>query len=210
MEELIKIYSKVRPVIEQRLREFSLIWEEKNDFRIFQEFAFCLLTPQSKAKVAWASITQMTEDRVLLKGTEEEIRPYLKGVRFYKNKAHYIVLARDTFLKGNKFALLDIIDPNNIQKTRDILVKTVKGYGYKEASHFLRNIGLGDKISILDRHIMRNMVRYGYLKEIPSSLTRRRYIEIEEKFFEFSKDSGIPPAHLDLLLWYREAGEVFK
>ena len=27
---------------------------------------------------------------------------------------------------------------------------------YKEASHFLRNIGFGENIAILDRHILKN------------------------------------------------------
>ena len=26
----------------------------------------------------------------------------------------------------------------------------------------------------------------------------------------FSKDLGIPMDHLDLLLWYKEAGEIYK
>jgi len=36
------------------------------------------------------------------------------------------------------------------------LVKNLTGLGYKEAGHFLRNIGSG-KIAILDRHILRNL-----------------------------------------------------
>lgn len=38
----------------------------------------------------------------------------------------------------------------------------------------------------------------------------KKYLEIEEKMREFSVAIDIPMPHLDLLLWYKEAGEVFK
>jgi N-glycosylase/DNA lyase len=89
-------------------------------------------------------------------------------------------------------------------------VENVKGLGYKEASHFLRNIGLGEDLAILDRHILKNLALLGVIKEVPTSPTKRIYLEIERKMTAFSKESKIPMGHLDLLLWYKEAGEVFK
>ncbi len=210
MKELLNIYTDIKPTIEKRLSEFDNIWRSKDELSMFKELVFCLLTPQSKAKIAWDSVTKMFKTGVIFKGKVEDIEPYVKGVRFYKNKSRYVVLARKLFWKNNHLTLLQNINPHDIQGTRDIIVHMVKGYGYKEASHFLRNIGLYNGISILDRHIMRNMVRYGYLLEIPRSLSKKKYLEVEKAFFTFSKDIGIPPAHLDLLLWYREAGEVFK
>jgi hypothetical protein len=38
----------------------------------------------------------------------------------------------------------------------------------------------------------------------------KTYLDIERKMTAFSKDAGIPMGNLDLLLWYKEAGEVFK
>ena len=64
---------------------------------------------------------------------------------------------------------------------RDWLVNEVKGYGFKEASHFLRNIGLGEDLAILDRHILKNLARVGVIDEVPSSMTEKNYKEIEEK-----------------------------
>ncbi len=82
--------------------------------------------------------------------------------------------------------------------------------GYKEASHFLRNIGLGEDLAILDRHILKNLALLGVIEEVPSSPTKRIYLEIEKKMTAFSGQAGIPMGELDLLLWYKEAGEVFK
>ena len=84
------------------------------------------------------------------------------------------------------------------------------GLGYKEASHFLRNIGLGEDLAILDRHILKNLVLLGVIDEVPSSLSRKTYLDIERRMTEFSKRLGINMGQLDLLLWYKEAGEVFK
>jgi N-glycosylase/DNA lyase len=97
-----------------------------------------------------------------------------------------------------------------IQERREWLVKNIKGLGYKEASHFLRNMGFGESIAILDRHILRNLHLLSVIEGIPESLSRVKYLLIEKKMAEFAKEINIPLAHLDLLLWYKETGEIFK
>jgi len=82
--------------------------------------------------------------------------------------------------------------------------------GYKEASHFLRNIGFGENLAILDRHILRNLHRLHVLNEIPKYLTAKKYLAIEGKMRQFADDVKIQMSHLDLLLWYRETGGIFK
>jgi N-glycosylase/DNA lyase len=93
---------------------------------------------------------------------------------------------------------------------REWLVRHVKGMGYKEASHFLRNTGDGARLAILDRHILKNLEILGVTGSIPGSLTRNRYLEIEDSMREFSAAIGIPMDHLDFVLWFKEAGSVFK
>src|SRR5438034_9606199 len=90
---------------------------------------------------------------------------------------------------------------------REWLVENVKGLGYKEASHFLRNIGLGEGFAILDRHILRNLDRLGVITEIPVSITKKRYLEIEEKLRRFATEIGIPLADLDLRSEERRVGK---
>ena len=74
----------------------------------------------------------------------------------------------------------------------------------------MRNLGMGRDLAILDRHILKNLLAFGVINEIPSSMTRKKYLEIEERMSIFSSDEGIPMDHLDLLFWYMEAGEIFK
>jgi N-glycosylase/DNA lyase len=93
---------------------------------------------------------------------------------------------------------------------REWLAETVRGMGYKEASHFLRNIGQGSEIAILDRHILRNLIRLGIIEGIPEGLVRKQYLQIEDRMRILARKIGIPLHHLDLVLWYRETGEIFK
>ena len=124
--------------------------------------------------------------------------------RFYKNKSKYLIE-----FKENKKILNELKKiKENIVK-REFLVRNVKGIGYKEASHFLRNTGHRD-LAILDRHILKNLVKLRIIKEVPKSLGASKYLEIEDKFSKFSSKVGISMDELDLLFWSMETGKVFK
>ena len=97
-----------------------------------------------------------------------------------------------------------------VTEKREWIVKNIKGMSYKEASHFLRNIGFGEDIAILDRHILKNLVKLEVIDELPKSLTPKLYMEIEEKMRKYCEFVKIPMDEMDLLLWYKEAGVIFK
>lgn len=206
-----QIYSEVGEAVRRRLSDFDRLWKQGSEEDLFSEMAFCLLTPQSRAKVCWAAVTKLRDTGLLFHGSPEEIAEHLRGVRFKLRKSEYIVLAREQFARDGKLRVREsIADLGRSYEAREWLVKNVKGYGYKEASHFLRNIGLGRGLTILDRHILKNLKLLGVIEEVPSSLTKKRYLEIEERMKEFAGQAGIPVEQLDLVLWYKEAGEVFK
>ena len=146
-----------------------------------------------------------------MKGAANEIQPQLNDVRFGDSKAKYIVEARGLFTKDGKLYLKSHLSSfTNLFELREWMVENVKGLGYKEASHFLRNVGLGEEFAILDRHILRNLKRMEVISEVPVSITKKRYLEIEEKLRRFSREIGIPLADIDLLFWSRETGWIFK
>jgi len=45
---------------------------------------------------------------------------------------------------------------------------------------------------------------------MPKSLSKKMYLEIEERLKEFSRQIKIPMAHLDLLFWSMGTGRIFK
>ncbi len=210
VKELQVLYGERRDAIQKRLREFKEILDH-NDDDVFAELCFCLLTPQSSAKTCWAAVSRLKERGLLLKGAATEIQPQLNDVRFGDSKARYIVEARDLFTKEGKLYLKSHLSSfTNPFELREWMAENVKGLGYKEASHFLRNIGLGEEFAILDRHILRNLKRMEVIPEVPVSITKKRYLEIEEKLRRFSREIAIPLADLDLLFWSRETGWIFK
>jgi N-glycosylase/DNA lyase len=209
MKVLLDSYKKRKEEIKERLLCFRNNYE-KDDESVFSELSFCLLTPQSKAVICDKAVRELEKRGLLLKGTEKEVRSCLRGVRFPNNKAKYILAARKLFMDCREAGIKNKLDKKDIFKTRDWLVKNVKGFGYKEASHFLRNIGLGEDLAILDRHILKNLKRYRIIKEIPLVLTGTKYMDIEKKMIKYFKKFNIPIEEIDLLFWSNETGMIFK
>lgn len=130
-------------------------------------------------------------------------------MRFKNKKSEYIKEFLEKIKKYKSFKEL-ILSFENDEQRRDFLVKNFKGIGFKEASHFLRNIGLGDDLAILDRHILKNLKEIGIIDEIPKSLSNKKYREIEDKMRLFANEIRIDMKSLDFILWYKETKEVFK
>ena len=211
IEEIRKIWNEVGDQIKKRIEEFESMWVQASEEELFTELAFCLLTPQSKATVCWRAIENLRDTGILWFGNSKDIEKYLIGVRFKYTKAENIVRAREFFKKDGKISIRDVLSQFNTPlEMRDFLVRNIRGMGYKEASHFLRNVGLGRDLAILDRHILKNLKALGVIEDIPKGLTRKRYLEIEEKMRLFAEKIGIRMDYLDLILWYKETGRVFK
>ncbi|MDI6807191.1 MAG: N-glycosylase/DNA lyase [Candidatus Aenigmarchaeota archaeon] len=210
VREIKKTFLAKQDEIYLKLEDFKRVWH-KEDGEIFTELVFCLLTPQSKARTCWDVVVTLKKKGLIWNGDRNNIANELVGVRFKNKKASYIVKARKLFSKNGKITIkskLKLFD--DAYKLRDWLVHNVKGIGYKEASHFLRNIGLGENMAILDRHILKNLNLLGVTDDVPSSLSKKRYFEIENRMMKFSSKINIPMSYLDLVLWYKETGETFK
>jgi len=187
-------------LVRQRLNEFREVNKLDNNVW-FSELCFCLLTANSKAKTALAIQNELQSEGFLNK-TEQEIRDTIRrhGHRFHNNKARYIVLAR-------QFAnIKDILKQfKNGSEAREFLVKNIKGLGFKEASHFLRNVGYSD-VAIIDRHILRYMLQQKLIQHIPKTISKKNYLEFEAILEKFN----IPLDELDLIIWQKMTGEVLK
>jgi N-glycosylase/DNA lyase len=208
IKQLKNHYKEKKEIIKQRLKEFSNV--KKQD--IFYELCFCILTPQSNAKKCWDAVQELKkkniindEDKLLNKNKVLLKRILKNRTRFYNNKTNYLIECQKQYNRLIKH----MGNMRDNKEKREFLVKNVKGLGYKEASHFLRNIG-HKNLAILDRHILRNLFKLKIINDIPSSLNKNNYLEIEHKFHNFSKRLNIPMDELDLLFWSFETGGVFK
>jgi len=202
-EQLKKWHRLKKPEIKSRLSEFK---KPKSDKEIFEELCFCILTANASARMGLKSIAAIK--KVLFTASENKIRNLLKGShRFYNTRARYILHTRNYLKKicGLRIKKLLGSFKSPAEKRRFFAeTKDVKGIGYKESSHFLRNIGCCN-YAILDKHIL------GLLKELKVITGREKdYCEIEAKMKRFSAKIGINMDELDLALWSYKTGEILK
>jgi N-glycosylase/DNA lyase len=209
MNDIFDTYAKIRPEINKRLEDFSAAFKKMNNEDLFAELSFCTFTPQSKAKSCWKCIEHLRTTRLLYTAGADELKCSITGVRFHNNKSGYVVRNRE-LVSGMDLKKFIIEHSHDITALRKWLVQNIKGYSFKEASHFLRNIGFGSGIAILDRHILKNLVIFGVIDEIPKTINEKNYLDIEVKMKALSEKIKIPLDHLDILFWYKQTGEIFK
>ncbi len=210
-EEIRQTYARIGWKIAERLLSFRKIWEQGSDKDLFNELAFCLLTPSSRARSASQALERLKQKDLLFNGSAEQIAEYLNIVRFRYRKSRFIVEARNRFFGTATASMREtLMGFESGFERRNWCAENISGMGYKEASHFLRNIGLDEETAILDRHILRKLCSAGVLCSVPESLTGRQYVRIEKLFLDYSKRIGIPAAHLDFTLWFMATGDVYK
>jgi N-glycosylase/DNA lyase len=194
--------TNVGQTIRAKLKEFQVKGTMSND-ELFSELCFCILTANYSAKQAIEIQSLLTT--CFLHDSQKEITHQLRacGYRFPNIRATYIATSRE-----QKDMLRKILTTMQGEKLRSWLITNIKGFGYKEASHFLRNIGY-QNYAIIDSHIIDILVHYAIINK-PASLTKRRYLAIETLLSDLAYEVGITLAALDLYLWYLETGNIFK
>lgn len=209
--ELRRDYLTKRAAIEQRLAEFRAVYEQ-GDEAIFEEMCYCILTAGSSARMGMRTIEALRD--ILLTGSEQELqrRARKNRVRFWRIRPSYIYHTREYLRSVCGLRLKGLIESlGSHEERRDFFArnKAIKGLGYKEASHFLRNIGFSG-YAILDKHIIQSLKEMGVISKNAAPTTADRYREIEKRLAQFAEETGIDMDHLDLLLWSRKTGEILK
>lgn len=211
LKELQKSYLNKKELIQKRLQDFKEVWLRQDNSEIFKELCFCILTANASAKMGIRAMSALGDS--VLYGELSEIAEKLKtNHRFYNTRAAYIFHTRENLKEKFNFDIIGLINSfNDNLSLRSFFAesKLIKGLGYKEASHFLRNIGFRG-YAILDKHILNTMCELHILKEKPKTLTRKAYLEIENKLKNFADKINIDFDELDLLLWSEKTGEILK
>jgi N-glycosylase/DNA lyase len=213
VERVVATHRARRKEIRKRLREFDEVWRRGSDARLWEELAYCIFTAGASARMGLNSVDAVRA--LLLDGDSDAMTAALKKAgahRFPVARPQYIVSTRNYFHSDCGMALRKRLrsfkDP---VARRDWLAqeKQVKGLGYKEASHFLRNIGVKGH-AILDKHVMRCLAEVGVIDSAKPPSTRRKYLDVEQQLIRFARDIGIDFDELDLVLWSMKTGEVLK
>jgi N-glycosylase/DNA lyase len=146
-------------------------------------------------------------------GEQADLAKALTGVHRYPNaRSRYVVESRDFLREHCGMNLRRKLESFVCRhERRDWLAreKGIKGLGYKEASHFLRNIGFGG-YAILDKHVLRCLYELKIIDEPKPPSTRSMYLSVEEKLKQLAIDARIDFDELDLVLWSMKTGEILK
>ncbi|PYB69188.1 N-glycosylase [Thermoplasma sp. Kam2015] len=190
----------VRSLIYSKAEEFRSIGRSSKE-TLFKELVFCILAANTSASMSLRMQEAIGDGFLYM--SRDELRNALKTnkYRFYNVRSDFIVRSRSIIDE-----LPEIVKSSDHEGSRDYLVENVYGVGYKEASHFLRNVGIFD-FAILDKHIMKWMSQYYPVKKNSS---KKNYLYNEEIFRGLSASLGVEPGILDLFIWYSETGTVIK
>jgi N-glycosylase/DNA lyase len=210
MNKLVKIVedlkkSSMKKVVDKKMEEFEELGK-KSSKDLFKELCFCLLTANFSAQGGIKIQNEIQDGFGNL--TEEELAKKLSelGHRFPNARAKFIFEARK--YKDNIKEILIAFETEN--EMRDWLVKNIKGLGFKESSHFLRNIGYKN-IAIIDFHIVDLLVKNDLIEPLKNkSLTPNKYLEVEQILKKISEKTNTNLGELDLYLWYEETGKILK
>ena len=206
-------YAQRRKEIRARLREFRRVWQTASDSRLWEEMVYCIFTAGASAKMGLRSVDAL---RPLLKtGAQAEMTRALVAAgahRFPNARPGYVIVTRDYLEESFSMQLRRRLDSfRDPMERRDWLAREprIKGLGYKESSHFLRNIGFKG-YGILDKHIVRCLCELKVIDSPKPPTSRGRYLETEDRMRRFAADTGIDFDELDLLLWSTKTGEILK
>lgn len=199
--------------IQARLSEFREVWQHGSDERLWEELVFCIFTAGASARMGFTAVDAVRP--LLAQGGRREMTRALRKAgahRFPVERPGYIVVTRDYLREHCNLELRRKLKSfRNPVERRDWLAqeKRIKGLGYKESSHFLRNIGIRG-YAILDKHVMSCLHDLQIVENAKPPATRARYLEVEEKLKLVARDLKIDFDELDLVLWSMKTGEVLK
>jgi N-glycosylase/DNA lyase len=192
----------VSTLVQKRIQEFKYVNTQSSE-ELFKELSFCILTANFNAQRTIQIHAQL--NACFSSTSKESLAQKLKncGYRFPTTRATYIVNATKNIevIRTTIHTLLG-------EERREWLVQNIDGLGFKEASHFLRNIGY-DHYAIIDSHILDLLERYN-IRQRPKTLTKKKYLEIEAVLQTIASQAHLTLAELDLYLWYMETGTILK
>jgi N-glycosylase/DNA lyase len=211
VESIRAAHRERREDIQRRLVEFEEVWQTATDERLWEELVFCIFTAGASARMGLRSVEAIRP--LLAAGSHEELASALTGRhRYPRSRSGYIVVTREHLSETCGMRLRERLESfdNDIER-RDWLARTrgIKGLGYKESSHFLRNVGFRG-YAILDKHILRSLAEMGVVESPDPPATRARYLATEEKLRRFAQQVRIDFDELDLVLWSMKTGEILK
>ena len=211
IEAIIKTHDSRQREIRRRLKQFEAIGRRGTDLNHWEEMVFCFFTGGCSARMGLRALEAVKP--IILTGDQAALANALTGVHRYPNaRARYIVASREFLTEHCSLRLrkkLRSFECRNARRDWLVREKGIKGLGYKEASHYLRNIGFKG-YAILDKHVLNCLAELKIIDDPKPPNTRAKYLTVEEKLNKLTEMTKIDFDELDLVLWSMKTGVILK
>lgn len=211
IENIIKTHVERRGEIRRRLKQFEAVGRRGSDLDHWEEMVFCFFTGGCSARMGLNALEAVRP--IILTGDQAELAKALTGVHRYPNaRARYVVASREFLREHCSLRLrkkLRSFDCSHARRDWLVSEKGIKGLGYKEASHYLRNIGFKG-YAILDKHVLNCLAELKIIDDPKPPNTRSKYLTVEEKLKKLTEMTRIDFDELDLVLWSMKTGVILK
>ena len=205
MEKFIAHYKNVEGEAKNKLNSFEKN-KELSHRELLEEMAFCLFAANSSAKMGIKACELIREhldsDLETLRGkVHKKVRFYNKRIEYYHYNREYIESNHEDFEKFLK----KFESPLGL---RAYINSNLKGFGMKESSHLLRNLGYRG-FAIIDKHVLSVTDEvFGVKLEKPRN--EKEYLLAESRLKEIALAHGFDFDVLDLAMWSYRTGEIIK
>ncbi|ONN64993.1 hypothetical protein [Herbaspirillum sp. VT-16-41] len=215
-QQLIDAVATLCPDIAQRVASHSESFSEE---RLWWELSVCVLSSQVSFQVAIAAADAISESALLhdkdvpLIGLADKLENVLSHVvrvrgkhktyRFPNARAKQLAETRRVVIAATDGSLGDLLARfADAHSAREWLVEHACGLGPKQASMFLRNVGVSYDLAILDRHVLNYMAEIGIAKNTRGVISMlNRYLVFEAALSDHAKTLGHSVGILDWAIW---------
>jgi len=176
--------------------------------------AFSHLANEGLLDVNWIITNKHPKEKIYSELSKPQFLPMKKDgsyrkYRFPKRRANNIVSTTYN-MNELKISLKKILASHREEtELRNYVRNNVCGFGLKQTTHYLRNIGYSQNLAIIDTHIIKflNTVLFP-THRFETNLTNNKYVEYEKIFRRICENLNLKISLFDVAVWkyMRETG----
>lgn len=231
MNENLKIQIKEIDIPYQIIQNYSKLeksyftlkeWEQRSEVDLWEELVLCILSSNINYETAASAFVHLQKNQFLDYRYIQEDDSFqnianelcksiflprkkdgsLRKYRFPNVRAKNIVKAAHVIYHENRGISYLLTSFNSEFEAREFFCNQIPGIGFKEASHYLRNIKYSNSLAIIDTHIINFLEeRINSTDFVGKSLNVQKYLLYEKIMKEISNYHEYKLPIFDLAIW---------
>lgn len=200
-------------------------WRQMKEEELLHEATICIFSSQLLFEMAVAMADHLRETGILRSDSRRECSeefehrlcaalsvpiPFTNsdGERRisyprFKNRFSFLLTKTIFAIYGQSKTIRDfLVSAHDAKEAREVLIEHIYGFGPKQASLFLRRVGYGEDLAILDVHVLDYLDLAHGISFSPNRLGKLSfYEEVEDAFREIASNFGHSVGCVDLATW---------